>query len=242
MSLILYIGLTLVVLGSGLAVLYLKLGLKDEIKLLLSFSGAFLLAMSILHLLPEVYEQLHGNAGIFILAGFLFQLFLEYFSKGIEHGHIHIEDEKKHQFPLAIYISLCLHSLLEGMPIHDEGHEVDGHIHANNLIVGIVLHKIPVAIVLMTLFVRTGMKRSLALFWFIGFALMMPLGTLISHWFGEAIEGTIHDFHAIVLGLILGVFLHVSTTILFESSSNHRFHLYKLLVILLGMGVAYISV
>jgi hypothetical protein len=37
-----------------------------------------------------------------------------------------------------------------------------------------------------------------------------------------------------IMGLVIGIFLHISTTILFESGSGHRFNLYKLSVILLG--------
>ena len=40
--------------------------------------------------------------------------------------------------------------------------------------------------------------------------------------------------------LVVGVLLHVSTTILFESSKNHQFNATKFGAILLGIGLAYI--
>jgi hypothetical protein len=39
----------------------------------------------------------------------------------------------------------------------------------------------------------------------------------------------------------VGIFLHISTTILFESSENHRFNLIKFLVIILGAGLAFMG-
>ena len=61
-----------------------------NINLLLTFSGAYLLAITTQHLLPEVFQNDNTRyLGLFILGGFLFQIILEYFSKGIEHGHYH---------------------------------------------------------------------------------------------------------------------------------------------------------
>jgi len=37
---------------------------------------------------------------------------------------------------------------------------------------------------------------------------------------------------------VIGIFLHVSTTILFEAEENHRYNLQKFLTILVGLGVA----
>ena len=93
-----------------------------NIQLLLTFSGAYLLAVSLLHLIPELFgnhssvnldNDLSKNIGIFILGGFLIQILLEYFSKGIEHGHFH----KQKVIPITVLISLCFHALLEGIPL-----------------------------------------------------------------------------------------------------------------------------
>ena len=73
----------------GLLVDLIKKG--SNIKLLLSFSGGFLLTIIFTHILPESYEM-NSNTGFFILIGFMLQLVLEYFSKGAEHGHTHIHD------------------------------------------------------------------------------------------------------------------------------------------------------
>ena len=87
-----YITLFLAVLLGVLAVLIIKPHSKT-IQLLLSFSGAYLLSMTVLHLIPEVFSEQIENIGLFILIGILIQTILEYFSKGAEHGHVHVHGE-----------------------------------------------------------------------------------------------------------------------------------------------------
>ncbi len=61
-----------------------------SLKLLLTFSGAFLLSTTVFELLPAVYSKLEPKlSGLYILAGIIFQIILEFFSKGAEHGHLH---------------------------------------------------------------------------------------------------------------------------------------------------------
>ena len=74
---------------SGIAVFFVKRDNTQLLKLVLSFSGAYLFAITVLHLIPEVYHsnQTPGEIiGLYILGGFLFQLILEHVSQGIEHG------------------------------------------------------------------------------------------------------------------------------------------------------------
>ena len=93
----------------------LKPKAKTNLKLLLAFSGSFLLSLTVMHLLPDVYESGNNSVGIFIMLGILFQIILEFFSKGAEHGHVHGHD-KMTQMPWLLFISLCIHAFLEGFP------------------------------------------------------------------------------------------------------------------------------
>src|SRR5690606_13305560 len=106
--------------ASGLAVFFVRRDNTNTLKLILSFSGAYLFSITVLHLIPHVYDT-HSTSnetiGLFVLLGFLFQLVLEQFSHGIEHGHIHHSQKPGGVFPLGIMLSLCLHALLEGMPL-----------------------------------------------------------------------------------------------------------------------------
>ncbi|MDA9808070.1 ZIP family metal transporter [Flavobacteriales bacterium] len=200
-----------------------------NIQLLLTFSGAYLLAISVLHLLPEIFHHNDNpNIGLFILGGFLIQILLEYFSQGIEHGHFH----KSNAIPFSVLISLCLHALLEGVPL---GGHLHHHAH-NALLTGIILHKMPVAIVLMTIFLQSNISKTRAYFYLLLFALMSPLGVFSGSLFADLVE-----FHNEIMAVVIGIFLHISTTILFESSEGHKFNSKKIFAILLGAAIAYLS-
>src|SRR5436853_1833306 len=100
MPLFSYFFLWFSVIASGISVFYFS-GIKTRVlKLLLAFSGAYLFALCVLHLIPEVYSKSSATTGIYILVGFFLQVALETISEGIEHGHIHIHKRHLHAFPL----------------------------------------------------------------------------------------------------------------------------------------------
>ena len=227
-----------VISGGGLYFLIKNPG-PGFLKLLLSFSGAFLFAISVLHLMPEVYSGSVPNIGIWIMAGFFVQIILEFFSEGIEHGHVHIHDHHHGAFPIAMMISLCLHSFLEGMPLGNGGHEEHGS--HQSLLFGIALHHIPVALALLSMLIASGIGSKKALFYLTIFALMGPLGAFIGTLATNGSLAIISGYQDQIMALVIGIFLHISTTILFETSSDHRFNLYKMLAILLGGIVGIIA-
>lgn len=219
-----YVLLILGVLLSFAFVYLVKPTNNTNFKLLLAFSGAFLLALTIFELFPSVYERSDSKTiGVFIMLGILLQIFLEFFSKGAEHGHVHVDREKTN-FPWLLFISLSIHSLLEGFPIHEH----------STILYGILIHKIPIAIILSIFLLNSKIKMAYALFFMILFSLMTPLGNYIAAHFEFATT-----YYAPITALVIGVFLHISTVILFESSEGHKFNLRKLVVIFLGIVIAY---
>ena len=193
-------------------------------KLLLSFSGAFLLALTLFDLLPEVYHHLDAKkTGLFIMCGVLLQIVLEFFSKGIEHGHANISHQNK-EFPWVLFISLCIHSFLEGFPIHQH----------NDMLYGVLIHKIPIAALLTTFLLQSNYSKFQMIGFLLVFTLMTPLGTFISN--NIILASEYIDY---VNAIVIGIFLHVSTTILFETGEGHNFSLSKLLVICFGISVAH---
>lgn len=195
-----------------------------NVGLLLAFSGAFLLSLTVFDLLPEVYEHLDAKlTGLFIMLGILIQIFLEFFSRGAEHGHVHIHKGQT-AFPWLIFISLCLHSFLEGFPIHQH----------NDMVYGVLIHKIPIAILISGYLLQSDFKKHQVLIFLGIFAIMTPLGTLVSN-----TVDVVSDYVSMVNAIVIGVFLHVSTTILFESSKDHSFSPSKLLVIIIAVAIAY---
>jgi zinc transporter ZupT len=202
-----------------------------NINLLLTFSGAYLLAVTTQHLIPEVFSSKQDNSiGIFILIGFLFQIILEYFSKGIEHGHYH----KNSSIPISVLVSLSIHAFIEGIPL--SGEHLDTHAH-NSLLTGIIMHKLPVSIVLLTIFLKNGTSKIKAYFFLLIFASMSPLGVLASNMIKD-----INIYHDEIMAIVIGILLHISTTIIFESSNGHQFSRSKILCIILGVAIAIISI
>jgi zinc and cadmium transporter len=212
---------------------FLSFTIKSERmqKLLLSFSGAFILALCLVHLLPEVYDVLSAeHAGLIIFTGFLLQQVLDYFSGGLEHGHLHQHSHSSsHSFPYAVFVALCVHAFAEGLPL-SQGDASDA------LFKGILLHNIPISIALVQMLQNaktSNLKTVLALCLF---AAMTPAGSLLSGIF--IINNPI--LPAAALALVIGIFFHIGTTILFEAEQNHRFNLIKFISILLGAALAFI--
>jgi len=87
----------------------------------------------------------------------------------------------------------------------------------------------------------SGLSRSWTVFNLLIFALMAPAGAAFSSLLGETELMNISAYFNQIMAVVIGIFLHISTTILFESSSDHRFNLYKLVVILLGAFLAMFS-
>ncbi|MFT7335886.1 MAG: zinc transporter ZupT [Porticoccaceae bacterium] len=204
--------------------LVLKPQNKTNLKLLLAFSGSFLLSLTVMHLLPDVYESKDSNIGIFIMMGILFQIILEFFSKGAEHGHVHGHPNMSH-IPWLLFISLCIHAFLEGFPV--------GH-HHDNLAIGIAIHHLPIAIILTTFFINSHLNKKAIFAFMITFAIMTPLGTFVSDYFP-----VLNQYTTQITAVVIGILFHISSTIIFESSEGHKFNIAKVSMIISGILLAF---
>lgn len=211
-----------VLMGYGVA-LFLQPKNKKNLKLLLAFSGSFLLSLTVVHLLPEVYQNSNHSIGIFIMVGILFQIILEFFSKGAEHGHVH-GHETMVQIPWLLFISLCIHAFLEGLPVNRH----------HNLAWGISIHHLPIAVILTTFFIKSQLNKTAILFFMLTFAIMTPLGTLVANKVGFLTE-----YYTEITAIVIGILFHISSTIIFESSEGHKFNIAKVSMIVLGILLAY---
>lgn len=235
----------------GLAGIYLHGRITKDVKVILAFSGAYLFALAILHLMPEIYLHLAEKAGMYILLGFLLQLILDYFSKGIEHGHLHYNDKVRGVFPLGIYLSLFLHSFIEGLPLsgenmaglhmHGHSHGHHDHGHSNALLIGIAIHKVPEALALAALLYHYFKTKGKTLLMLGLYALATPLGMWAGITFMQNAGEQAAEIYAIMLSIAVGIFIHVSTTIIFEAEEHHKFNLKKSMAILLGLALVWVS-
>jgi zinc transporter ZupT len=212
-----------VAVGGLVAYLASSRGVKN-MPIYLAFSGAFLFGVTILELLPEVMVNAPKTAGVFVMSGVLLQIVLEFFSRGAEHGHIH-QQASHNYFPWLLLLSLSIHAFFEGFPIAS---------HPKALI-GVMVHKIPIAVILTLFFIKSKFRVSQTIGFLLVFALMTPLGYFLSQTF-EAVG----QFENALSAIAIGIFLHVSTTILYEIGKDHKFNLAKLLTIVLGFALAYL--
>lgn len=219
-------------------------------KLILVFAGSYLFAITVLHILPELFVGTEDatKMGLYILLGFLLQQVLELFSSGVEHGHIHHHGHH-HGIESGVWtlmIGLFLHAFLEGTLLSQDGilvahnhaaHEGHHHHHgSSNLMFGIMLHKGPEAFALVAVLMSALRKRWVFVLLVI-FALASPLGMLLSSvLFDQEFigRGALNVFY----GMVAGGFLHISTTIFFESSPDHRFHLNKVIISIIAFALA----
>jgi zinc transporter ZupT len=217
--------------------------------MLLVFAGAYLFAITVIHILPELYQQSRGLEliGLFVLIGFFLQQLLEFFTSGVEHGHLHTNDhahahghhhDHHHATVSALVLlsALCIHAFLEGgmlaespdsKPVYDT--------HA--ILLGIALHRAPAAFALMTVLAVQLHSRRKAIPYLLGFSLAAPVGLLIGSYLASAdilsSTGLIYLY-----ALVSGNFLHISTTIVFESTPGHKFDARKMAIAVFGALVA----
>jgi zinc and cadmium transporter len=228
------------ILTAGAVALKIKIN-QVNLRLLLAFSAAYLFTLSIIHLLPEAFE--FGNVkqmGLFIVLGFCLQLLIDTFSTGIEHGHVHLHSQDcKTHLPRGIFIGLMLHSFLEGLPIYNPSPDQSATIN-QQLILGLALHNIPITIAFVSLLKEhesQAGKKWLLLFLF---SIMTPLGYLSSYALQTYGLHNYEVFSRFAFALVIGIFLHISTAILFETSEHHKYNKTKVLMMACGIILAYL--
>ncbi len=235
---------------SGLLIFLVPKGNRTNFKLLLVFAGSYLFAITVIHILPELYIQYNDFhfIGLFVLAGFFLQQLLEYFTSGIEHGHLHNGTHHNHDHShehqhhhhsvsaIVLLLALCIHAFLEGgMLSQPDG--VGPIKNMNAILIGIALHRAPAAFALMTVLAFQLHSRKKAVPYLIGFSVAAPIGLLLSTFLADEniLSGTGLFY---LYALVSGNFLHISTTIVFESSPEHKFNTKKMAVAVFGALVA----
>ena len=234
---------------AGLLSYLVPSGKNTNYKLLLVFAGSYLFAITVVHILPELYRQNEEVEliGLFVLCGFFLQQVLEYFTSGVEHGHIHEHDHDHshghghihhtHSISaLVLLTALCLHAFLEGGMLAQPATMGFRH-DVNPILLGIALHRTPAAFALMTVLTAQLHSKQKALPYLIVFSVAAPIGLLLSTYFVET-EVLSEAGLVYLYALVSGNFLHISTTIVFESSPGHRFNAKKLAVAITGALLA----
>jgi zinc and cadmium transporter len=211
---------------------------NNNLNLLLSFSGSFLLSITFLHLIPDTIGSEGHKAGLFLLIGFFLQLIIQKFTHGVEHGHMHHHDHN-HRFPLnSILVGLGVHAIMEGFPLGFNLGSSHGDIA---LYFAVGIHKLPeIMIIGVMLNANYGISiKSILLL--ILFSSLTPFASYIAGTFGTSYinESTISG---IIIPLVAGAFVHIATTIFFESGTKqHHMSWQKILAITFGLALGAMS-
>ncbi len=238
---ILLIVLTLI---AGLAPLRIRKNNSKIFHLALVFSGAYLLGITIAHLMPELFSGPlgHQEVALWVIIGYFMQLLLDYFTSGVEHGHLHrADDDHVHgSFTMVTLLAaMGIHALLEGILLSHSTY-VDTHQHNGGLLTGIILHKMPAAFALMSLIRCNYHSWGWPVFLMSLFSIMTPVGIFLGEYLSQ-VDWVQSSWLTILFALVTGNFLHISTTIFLENSPGHKLNGAKLLVIFAGTALALVT-
>ncbi len=195
-----------------------------------AFSGAFLFAVTVFLWMPELAEaSAHESVpsstwGLWIVIGYFLQFALDGLSKGLEHGHTH-----GHGNPWPAFLGLWIHSFAEAVPLFglSEGAQTA-------FVVSLAIHNLPIAALVAHWLQHQGINAQRGAIAMAALAVAAPMGAAA----GLLIPP--HPHVDVVVGsLVVGIFLHVSSTILFEVQKDHRLPLRTWLVVLVGIAAGF---
>lgn len=200
-------------------------GNRDKFaKNLLILSAGFLITICVNEVFPEVYSSKDKNIGLFVILGVLLQMLLENLTKGFEHGHFHHHEEEHIILPFALMIGMFIHAFIEGIPLANQSQILSPYL------LGILVHNLPISFVLGAFLFSKKITAS-GIVVMILFALSSPLGLLLGNYFNPKLQ-------PYFLAVVGGIFLHISSVIIFESNKNHKMDWQKFLLVIAGVLLA----
>ncbi len=197
---------------------------RNMAKGLLVLSAGFLITLCLNEVFPMVYESHAKDMGVWVLVGVLLQLVLENLTKGFEHGHMHHHSEQG-ILPVALIVGLFIHAFIEGIPLARLSEWNSPYLQ------GILVHNLPISFVLGAFLFKNKKFSPFSWLVIVLFALASPLGMLLGQYFPSAWE-------PYFLAIVGGIFLHISSVIIFESSKNHNIDWGKIALVILGVALA----
>lgn len=196
-------------------------------KHLLIISAGFMITICLTEIFPVIFSNHEKNLGLWVIGGVLLQMLLENMTKGFEHGHYHHHSEKS-ILPVALVIGMFLHAFLEGIPLANETEVFSAYLQ------GIVIHNIPISFILGTFLFQHRQYQASSWIVISLFAIASPLGILIGGYFDP-------EWTPYFLAVVGGIFLHISSVIIFESNKNHNTDWVKMGMVLMGVIIAMLA-
>lgn len=199
---------------------------KKLAKFILILSAGFLITICLNEIFPEIYLSEKPHIAFFVIGGVLLQMLLEILTKGFEHGHFHHHSEEG-ILPVTLMFGLFIHAFIEGIPLAKES-----TVAISPFLQGILIHNIPISFILGAFLFQN--KKFSTTSWIIIalFASASPLGMYLGKYLNP-------DYHAYFLAIVAGIFLHISSVIIFESNKNHNIDWEKTAAVILGIAAAF---
>lgn len=199
----------------------------------MSFAAGVLVSVSFIHIIPKAF-QMHPEAPIFLLGGFLALYLLNRFLHGYICANLACQTYTLGIIPM---VGIGFHSFIDGI-IYSVTFNVSiftGMFAA----IGMILHEFPEGIVTFLLLERGGFsKKKAALFAFLAAAISTPIGAMISYPFVAEVE---QSTLGILLALSAGALVYVGASHLLPEveKENKR---YSLIALIVGVLVAAVIV
>lgn len=213
-----------------------------RVELVLVFVGSYLFSIVVLHLLPDLFAQHVPSPKVstYILLGFFLQLFLSFFSKGIEHGHMYETWQPSQESRLStpgLLIALCIHALLDGTILTNAIAVHPHHAHTTNkILIGIMLHKAFDGLALVSVLSKLLHNTKKVSLYLVFFSLVSPIGLCLGKYCGQQFLLSPNGFTALT-AIATGSLLHIATIILFETVPHQGVNFLRFIVSLGGAGL-----
>ena len=203
----------------------------DQLQALISLSAGIILGVLFLDLLPAVAATT-PRFYVLVLAGFLFLFVFEKFV--FIHPH-ETDDLAERRSGLAAYVSISIHSLLDGVVL---GSSTMLPTLAPAVLFAIVAHKVPDTFSLGSILTYFRFRRRSAVLLLFLCSLLTPLGGFLSlAFFRHASEATL----GAPLALACGTFLFIATSDLLPHAHEHRDSRFRNLAAVIA-GIAAIAI
>ena len=139
---------------------------------------------------------------------------------------------------------------MESMPVIGPHVHHEGHVHGPlsldlidwGLTVGLILHKVPVAMVLMAMMLEQHVPKRTAWLVLAGFGVSPALGMLSADMVYHALDANAAaEVTSMLQALVVGILLHIGTTVLFEAGEGHAFNKAKFVATCAGLGLGLLA-
>lgn len=169
--------------ASGLLLYFFRKPNTDYLNLLIALGAGSMLAVALVHIFPESYEQTEFAVYAFVW-GFIAIYLVEELLTPHRHDHSHgdhaHEDPHEHYDHVAIvsFIAIFIHTLLDGVGIRAGMglSETAGYA----ILFGVWVHQIPVSLSLAALMRESKLQKNIQITLVILFAFAAPLGYFLS--------------------------------------------------------------